>query len=164
MANREKGEVSIEVPALTGEDKDGNPVVLIAAKSYTLRPTFDACCELETLTDKPVYEHINDALRGRLSAMRALVWCYLLDCHGDEVRTLKDASEWIDRAGGLSVVNAALLKLNALNGPEGEVGGDQGNPPSAQAGTGETPTSRRGASGSRRTSSGRARRGNTTAH
>jgi hypothetical protein len=149
MANRERGEISLDVQGT----------------AYTLRPTFNACCELETLTDTPVYEHINAALRGRLSAMRALMWCYLQECHGDEIKTLRDASAWIERAGGLAVVNAALERLQMVNAPEGEEGhANETNPPSAPNGTGETVKSRRGDSESPVRSSGPRRRVSSTAH
>ena len=145
MANRERGEVSLDVEG----------------KTYVLRPTFNSGCELETLTNKAIFEHMQEAMKGRMSAMRALMWSYLQDRHSDEIKTLKDAAEWIERAGGVMAVNKALSALVSLNGSE-EVGGNKGNPP--KPGIGAVPTSPGADAGSRAKSSGRARRANTAAH
>jgi hypothetical protein len=126
MANRERGEIGVEV--------DG--------KGYTLRPTFDAICEYEILTGKAPEEFFQDMERGTFHGLRASVWCLLQDEHGEEIRTLKHASEWIERAGGVDVVMAHLAQLWEWN-TEPTTGASDAHPPTAQAGTGKRSSSRR---------------------
>src|SRR5678815_2721576 len=87
----------------------------IRDRAYTLRPTFDAVCELEGLIGKSFDVVMEEIAQGRLSGLRSCVWCLLHDSHGDEIRTLKDASEWIERAGGTGAVLAAVNAVFAAN-------------------------------------------------
>jgi hypothetical protein len=119
MANQERGELGVDV----------------GGKRYTLRPTFDSICELEELLGKPIDVIKDSLIDGRRSGMRAVVWCCLQDEHADEIKALKDASRWIERAGGQGVVAGWIERLFSLNADE-ETGGEA-NPPDAQAGTGE---------------------------
>jgi hypothetical protein len=114
MANKERGEVGLDV--------DGT--------RYTLRPTLNALCELEDVLNQEFHVVVEAAAKGRLSAVRALVWSYLQEYHADEIRTLKDAARWIERAGGLDVLQETLDQLMTLNA--GEASGDDANPPTAQ--------------------------------
>lgn len=127
MANRERGEVSIEV----------------GGKAYTLRPTFDAMCEFEELTGKTVDDLFEDVLKSKLSGLRAVTWCLLQDVHAAEIKTLKDASRWIDEAGVDAVRDAVERALGLNQAPEPAQGGTEApaNPPDAQAGTGEPSSS-----------------------
>ncbi len=126
MANRERGEISVKV----GE------------KDYTLRPTFDAICEYEKLTGQTPEQFFDDFDRGRFAGIRASVWCVLQDEHSDEIKTLKDASRWIEDAGGLLVVVAHLKQLRDINATPVEEG--KTNPPKARAGTGRRSSKARG--------------------
>lgn len=123
MANPERGELSVTV----------------GGKAYTLRPTFDALCEFETLTGKSLDSMLESINNGSLSGLRAVVWCVLQDQHGDEIKVLKDASRWIEKAGGVVEVTAHLNTLMGINAPEPTEtdGATSANPPDAQAGTGE---------------------------
>lgn len=123
MANRERGEIGVTV----GE------------KAYTLRPTFDSICELDQLTGKTIDDLYRDINAGKLSGLRACVWCLLQDEHSDEIRTLKDASQWIERAGGPAVMITLLAQSRDLNtevqpAVRGRANGAR--PRKAQAGTG----------------------------
>jgi hypothetical protein len=120
MANRERGEVSVEVEG----------------KAYTLRPTFDAICELETRSGKGIEDLLADIESGRLSGLRLAIWCLLQDQHSDEIRELKDASQWIERAGGVDVIFAHLAQMRDLNTAPASGKRGTGNPRKAQAGTG----------------------------
>src|SRR5688500_7168582 len=102
MANPERGEVAVDVGGVM----------------YTLRPTFDSLCELEELVGKPLQELMSSILQGRLAGLRAVVWCILQDKHGQEITKLKDASEWIERAGGVSVVMPLVNKSLGINAPD----------------------------------------------
>ena len=125
MANVERGELGVDV--------DG--------KRYLLRPTFDSLVELEDLTGKKL-DDPNGPMelikQGRLSGIRAVVWCVLHDVHGDEIATLKDASRWIERAGGVDPVMELLMRLFELHEAPAEPSTNGGgeNPPDAQGGTG----------------------------
>ena len=117
MANEQKGEVGLEVNG----------------KRYTLKPTFNALCELEELTGKTFGEIATSAQKSRVGALRQLVWAYLQEYHADEIKTVKDAGRWVQDAGGLMRVSETIAKLNALNTEESA---QEENPPGAQAGTG----------------------------
>ncbi len=125
MANRQRGEVG----------------VVIDGKSYVLRPTFDSLCELEDLVDKPIDEIFKVLQEGRRSGLRAVVWCLLQDRHADTIKSLKDASAWIDAAGGEDVAIALVNRVLLVNAEEAPGGGDTGNPPGAQSGSGEPSSS-----------------------
>jgi hypothetical protein len=119
MANKERGELAVTV----------------GGKSYTLRPTFDSLCELESQVDKPIDVILAGVQEGRISGLRAVVWCLLQDQHGEEIKTLKDASAWIEQAGGVS---AALDMVSRAMGLNSNTGDSAPNPPVAQTdGTGE---------------------------
>jgi hypothetical protein len=121
MANPERGEVGITV----------------GGKAYTLRPTFDSLCELEDLVGKPLHELMEGIQQGRLSGVRAVTWCFLQDEHAAEIKTLKDASRWIERAGGVDAVLSAVQRALGLNVPEEAEAKTETDPPEAQVGTGE---------------------------
>lgn len=144
MANQARGEVSITV----GEF------------SYTLRPTFDALCELEDLVDKGVDQIVREVEEGRISGLRALIWVLLQDEHADEFQTLKQASAFIVAAGGGDAILPKLRELLELN--SGDAGGQPANPPTAQAdGTGRTSSPAQQASDWAPNDSGHSRRANS---
>lgn len=118
MANQEKGELGVTV--------DG--------KRYTLRPDFNALCELEDLLGKTFTETALEMSNGRPNAgLRSVVWCLLQDKHGAEIKTLRDAGNWIVRAGGADLVMGHVDKLFTL------IAEDEtpANPQTAQDGTGD---------------------------
>lgn len=116
MANPLRGEVGVDV--------DG--------REYILRPKINACIQVEALTGKKFQAILQEAAQDSLDAFRALIWTYLQAYHGDEIKTLDDAGDWIDKAGGLAGLERKFIELNILNArPAGEDGG--GNPTPAQA-------------------------------
>jgi len=116
MANKERGEVGLDV----------------GGKVYTLRPTFNSVCELETLINKSFDDVMSEIQQNRLSGLRATVWCLLQEHHGAEIRTLKDAADWIEQAGGTTRVLEVLEgALDANTDPEDRA---NGNPRKAQVG------------------------------
>ncbi len=121
MANRQRGEVGVVV--------DGT--------SYVLRPTFDSLCELEDLVDKPIDQIFKVLQEGRRSGLRAVVWCLLQDRHADAIKSLKDASAWIDAVGGEDAAIALVNRVLGVNAGEAQAGDDTANPPGAQSGIGE---------------------------
>lgn len=120
MANAIRGEVSVTANG----------------KAYTLRPGINAICALEELTGKGFVEIARSAEQGRLSAMRALCWAYLQECHGEEIQTLDDAGRWIDDIG----LDELIVKLGEVN--ELNASPKRGRPRKAQPQTGEPSTLR----------------------
>jgi hypothetical protein len=135
MANRERGQTRMSV-----EGRD-----------YTLHLTTNAQCELEDRLSTPekrvgfrqIFMDINS---GNVTAMRAFVWACLLEHHGDEIKTDKDAGHFIDKAGGMDAVMGAMLAAVKASEPEKSDlkaldGGKSANPPTAQrSGTGTRST------------------------
>ena len=118
MANAQRGEASITV----------------GGKEYTLRPTFDSLCELENLINRPFADILNSVTEGRLSGLRSVAWCLLHDRHGDEIISLKDASSWIEEAGGADVVLEAVYRCFSLN-MDSAIEQSAADPQNAQVGT-----------------------------
>lgn len=114
----------------------------VGGKVYTLRPSFNALCEFEDLPGGKTIEALFDDLKGnRPTGLRAVVWCLLQDEHADEIKTLRDASRWIDRFGPdeTRALVQSVLELNSP--PEGDAKEGEENPPRAQAGTCESSSS-----------------------
>ncbi len=119
MANQERGELGVTVEG----------------KRYTLRPDFNALCELEDLIGKTFTETALDMSQGRPnSGLRSVIWCLLQDKHAAEIKTLKDAGFWIVKAGGAEVVMAWVDELFKLVVSQEE---QPANPLEAQTGTGQ---------------------------
>lgn len=128
MANPEKGEVAVDV--------DGT--------RYTLRPSFNAICELDELLGGMSLNDLQSHLtRGSVSGLRSVVWCLLQADHESEIKTLKDAGNWIERAGGVEVVMPLVNRALELNAPEGESASDGARPRGARVGTGARSLPRR---------------------
>lgn len=123
MANQERGELGVQVEG----------------KRYTLRPDFNALCELEDLLGKTFTEAALEISNGRPnSGLRSVVWCLLQDRHADEIKTLKDAGAWIVKAGGADKVMVMVDELFTLVADEEEPKkADTVNPPAAQDGIGQ---------------------------
>lgn len=133
MANRQRGEVDVTV--------DGRP--------YRLSLVFEAYAQIEDLVGQDFDVIIESMVKGRMSGLRNMVWCALWDAHGpaiskprpttEEIKTLRDASDWIDRLGGPRKATALLNELLARIQEANEKDAD---PQPAQAdGTGEPSTS-----------------------
>lgn len=120
--NPEKGEVRVEVEG----------------QEYTLRPTFDALCELEERCGCSIFAVLETIKEGRLSGLRSVVFAFMQDCHGDEFKALRDASMWIEKAGGSDKVIPVLYHALGINVPDdGPAKGTDADPRTAQAGTGD---------------------------
>src|SRR5262245_1604787 len=101
MANPERGESS----------------VVIDKQVYTLKPTFNSVCELETQMNNGFDAIMQTVHEGRLSGLRAVVWCLLQDKHAKEIPTLSDAGEWIERLGGVQHAMVAVYQCLGMNLP-----------------------------------------------
>ena len=125
MANEQRGEVGIDV----------------RGKRYTLKPTFNGLCDLEELTGKSFADVIKDAQAGTARGVRLLVWSYLQEHHADEIKTVRDAGNWVLDAGGMGRVSAALKRLAVVNTPDTPARA-AGRPQRAASGPGTTSKSK----------------------
>lgn len=119
MANREKGEVSLAA----------------GDKTYTLRLSINALCELEDAFGKPVAEIVKmlQASDGvRISHLREIVQAALSDHH--DGLTLKEVGSIMSDAG-VDRIGAVLGELFAATFPSGKGdsrGKPEKNPPKAK--------------------------------
>lgn len=129
MANRERGEVSIE----------------IAGKTYTLAMTLNAMVALEDMfstAEKAVtFDEIAGlADRGSVKHLRACFWAVLQEHHSDI--QLTDVSGLVADAGGIGAFSVKLQELAKVSAPDARdlnrLGVKPGNPPQAQAAKGGT--------------------------
>jgi len=124
-ANRERGELDLMA--------DG--------KAFTLRLGVNAICQLETLVDRPFDQILTGVRQGSMREARLLLWAALQPYHSDTIRTVDDAGDLMDRAGGTAVLIAKMTvligRLVEINQPPEEFTAGQADPPQAQVGTGE---------------------------
>ena len=138
MANRQKGEVALEIEGQT----------------YTLVLDMDAMCQLEDLfsTDKKdaTFPEIMEKVQRRsLRHIRGVIWAALRRHHKDV--TVEQAGELLIAAGGITGLDQQLMKLAESTQPDKEdaVVNGSGRPRKAQRrtdGTGESSTSKLAAS------------------
>lgn len=101
--------------ALPNGHIDRSPVQIgVRGRTYTLRPTVNAIADGETATGHSLPSLLRQATDGRLCAIRILVWALLQPNHAHEIRTMADAGNWIERAGGVDVVMAHLQLRHTL--------------------------------------------------
>jgi hypothetical protein len=99
MANRERGEVSIQGP-------DG--------QSYTFVLTLNAMCELEQKADVPFQTFV--ANLNTISRIRSLFWCAAREHHPD----LDEAAigTLLQSVGGIRTLTPMLTELMAASNPD----------------------------------------------
>lgn len=119
VANRERGEVAIEV--------NGKP--------YVLKLSMNAAVQLEGKTGKKIGGLLAEAVSLDFAAIRDIVWLLLQKHHADEFTTAEQAGNFIDDAGGVDRFFAALEELGKANAPDTTATGTLGNPPGGQANT-----------------------------
>jgi hypothetical protein len=105
MANREKGQISIEIE---GEE-------------YTLSMDLDAMCAVEELFSRPervaTFQQIVDlADRGSMTHLRALIWSVLRTHHPS--LAIKDIGRLVERAGGPQTFLLKLAELAGVSAPD----------------------------------------------
>ena len=85
MANKHRGEVEVEL--------DGKPI--------TLRPTFDALCEIEGRSGLTIAELGARALTGRLGLFHValIIWAGRRAVVGEGAPSLNDIGTWVLEAG-----------------------------------------------------------------
>lgn len=142
MANKARGEVDLAV----------------GGRSFTLRLSINAICELETELEKRGLDSnyltfFTKARQGRLNAARLLLWACLRDHHPSV--TVSEAGELIEELGELATVWDALADAMSAQTPDAgdlaAVKADAGaGPIKARAGgTGTRSAGRRGSRDSR---------------
>lgn len=125
MANREKGQVSID----------------IGGKPYLMAITLDAMVAVEEMFSKPgappvTFQQVVDRSdAGSMTHTRALIWASLLV--NNPAPTIKEVGGLVEAAGGLGPFTVALVKVAKAIAPDAkdlEALGIKANPPAAQAG------------------------------
>lgn len=99
MANHERGEVSLDVQGVI----------------YTLRPEFNALCELEAQMDLTIQEVLKLAERGAVRALRGLLWAYLQPRHRAQFPDLAAVGSLIERMGGIEPALKAVASCLEAN-------------------------------------------------
>lgn len=99
MANKENGEVSIEV----------------GGKNYTLAMTLDSMVALEEMFSTPekpmTFQDVIDLSdKGSIKHLRGLLWS-VLQAHHPEINVVKDVSAFVQKAGGLGPITVKLMQL-----------------------------------------------------
>lgn len=149
-ANPQKGEMQVE----------------IGGRTYVLVMTFNALLRVQQLFNRagvmPTADSIvRAANNGDLESMRALFWALLLRHQPD--LTVEQVGDLIDEAGGVEAVNELIDRAHAASAPDPKDIAELAPHPLVAPGRssmptltprGGTSTSSRGASGSRRTTSG----------
>jgi hypothetical protein len=100
MANQQRGEVTIKL----GDNK------------YTLRPTFEAMCEIEDRLDKPMLELVIDFQKGnmRFKSAAVIIWAgihgHLLNRFTDKEKpTVQEIGESIRKDGMTNILTQGLV-------------------------------------------------------
>lgn len=90
MANKQRGEVTLE----------------LAGEKYTLRPSFEAICELEDLLDIGIMEIVTILHSGnvRLKFIAAIAWAGMWGYDKDNAPPFKDVGEMIMQEGITNVI------------------------------------------------------------
>lgn len=105
MANKERGEVTVEANG----------------KTYTLRFSIDAMCQMEEATGKGVIaitQEFADPAKIRMATARAALWAALHEQHPE--LTLMQVGELIPEFGGLQVVLQKISEAILLAFPKAE--------------------------------------------
>lgn len=110
----------------------GEHALVINSRTYVLKLTTNAVCEMETLSGRTFDQVLLRISHGSLSDVRLFFWA-ALQPHQPKI-TLVDVGNLIDAAGGLGAIKTQLDALLNLNTEEAK--GAEANPPEAQAGVG----------------------------
>ncbi len=91
MANTERGEIT----------------VILSDKEYILRPTFEALCDLEDRTKKPITQIMQQLFQGELSikVLAIIVWAGIRGSMGDKSPTLDEVGNMMVEDGIFKVIN-----------------------------------------------------------
>lgn len=124
-ANPERGEVDLMV----GEDV------------YTLRPTMNALCAMQKRTGQTYGQLVAGLAALDMAALRELLFTFLQPYHKTQIKSLDQAGELIDAAGGHRAVIDVIgevLRLNQQRETSKADGGEgaESDPRAAQAGSG----------------------------
>lgn len=100
-------------------------------RTFTLRLTIDGCCALEDRAGQSLDDLTVAVNRGRMTALRWLLWAALQPYHADAASTEERVGEILDAAGGREQVRLLLahfLKLNADEDAKAESKGEKAKP------------------------------------
>ena len=113
MANQQRGEVTLE----------------LVGKKYTLRPTFEALCELEDRLNLGILEIFNILHGGdiRLRFISAVVWSGIWGYDKDKAPSYEEVGDMVMKTGIANVIHQGVeehgsgsIGVYLLNGVAGE--------------------------------------------
>jgi len=117
----------------------GEVAFVVGDETYVLRPTMNALCAMQKRTGQTYGQLIGALTTLDLLALRDLLFTFLQPLHGKTIKTVEQAGDLMDAAGGHRPALDAItevLRLNARKPTAGEPSADA-DPPTAQAGTGD---------------------------
>lgn len=120
MANPERGEVGLVV------QRDGG------STEYVLKMTMNAAAAMQKRLGKPFVEIVADLEKMDLIVLRDLAFMLLQKHHKNEIKTVEQAGDLIDDAGGIEAFVTAFNVLMEANKAPGDA---TANPPNAQTTT-----------------------------
>jgi len=96
MANSQRGEVSIN----------------LSGKTYIMRPSFEALCELEDVLNTTLPQLVIDLQTGSVSLKKvtAVVWSGIWGYNKDEAPSINEIGQMVVDDGMLNIVNQDLVK------------------------------------------------------
>lgn len=109
----------------------------VGGRSYKLKFTANALADLEQILGEPLGAYMERFNRGGIGIRdtRALLFVALQKHHGDEVLSLDEAGELIDRHGDWQALNETLVEAyrddfpapagRAAGGPKGEASAEE---------------------------------------
>lgn len=121
VANPERGEVGLKV--IRGDEE----------KVYILKLSINAAVAMQKELGKPLAEVVGDLEKLDVNTIRRMAFMFLQKFHKDEIKTVDQAGDLIDDAGGIGRFLGAFQQLVQANNPT--TGESAGNPPKAQAAT-----------------------------
>lgn len=118
----------------------GEIAVVVDGEEYILKITMDAAIKAQQRTKKTLGELNQAAGRTDVEAIRELLWIMVQEYHADKFKQPRDVAPLWDWFGGPQAfwdyVNGIALYQESIQQPDTQ-GVGAGNPPRAQAGTGD---------------------------
>lgn len=123
----------------------GEVALVVGDRTYRLKMTMNAAAVAEHRTGRSMFTIMRAAESLSFKDIRTALWVLLQKFHAEQFKTEEDAGNLLDEAGGIDAFFALFEEIGKANQPEGAQGGDNANPPAAQAGIGDGSTSSSGA-------------------
>jgi hypothetical protein len=124
---------------MSANPERGEVEMFVGDRTYVLRPTMNALRALQKRTGLTYQQAIESLSTIDPSVMCELIFALLQPCHSKEIKTVDQAGDLIDEAGGFNAVLLLMSEMMRLNQPRGKgvLGEAKANPQTAQDGTGD---------------------------